>query len=86
MLARWSTRWWKPVLVGSALTLVFLARGVWALTVVSAAVGGLLALGQGVELRAIGAFALIAAGLVLVTRPELLRRKSAAPGSSRPPQ
>ena len=51
-----------------------------------AAVGGLLALSQGVELRAIGAFALIAAGLVLVTRPDLLRRKTAAPGSSRPPQ
>jgi len=39
-----------------------------------AAVGGLLALGEPVELRAIGAFALIAAGLVLVTRPEVTRR------------
>jgi drug/metabolite transporter (DMT)-like permease len=39
-----------------------------------AAVGGLLALGEPVELRAIGAFVLIAAGLVLVTRPEVLRR------------
>ncbi len=42
-----------------------------------AAVGGLLALGQPVELRAVGAFVLIAAGLVLVTRPEILRRISA---------
>jgi drug/metabolite transporter (DMT)-like permease len=39
-----------------------------------AAVGGLLALGEPVEFRAIGAFVLIAAGLVLVTRPEMLRR------------
>ena len=39
-----------------------------------AAVGGLLALGEPVELRAIGAFVLIAAGLVFVTRPEMLRR------------
>jgi probable blue pigment (indigoidine) exporter len=42
-----------------------------------AAVGGLLALGQPVEVRAIGAFVLIAAGLVLVTRPEILRRIAA---------
>jgi len=39
-----------------------------------AAVGGLLALEEPVELRAIGAFVLIAAGLVFVTRPEMLRR------------
>ncbi len=42
MLARWSAPWWKPVLVGSALTLVFLAVGLWALTVLSAAVAGFL--------------------------------------------
>jgi drug/metabolite transporter (DMT)-like permease len=42
-----------------------------------AAVGGLLALGEPVELRAIGAFVLIAAGLVFVTRPEMLRRIAA---------
>jgi len=45
-----------------------------------AAVGGLLALGEGVELRALGAFALIAAGLVLVTRPEIFRRRTATEG------
>lgn len=43
-----------------------------------AAVGGLLALGEPVELRAIGAFALIASGLVLVTRPEITRRIAAS--------
>ena len=42
MLARWSAPWWKPVLIGSALTLLFLALGIWALTVVSAAVAGFL--------------------------------------------
>ncbi len=42
MLARWSAPWWKPVLVGSALTLVFLAVGLWALTVLSAAIAGFL--------------------------------------------
>ena len=45
-----------------------------------AAVGGLLALQEPVELRAIGAFALIAAGLVLVTRPDLRRRGTSGPG------
>ena len=42
MLARWSAPWWKPVLIGSALTLVFLAVGLWAFTVLSAAIAGLL--------------------------------------------
>jgi MFS family permease len=42
MLARWSDPWWKPVLVGSAVTLVFLAVGLWALTVLSAAIAGFL--------------------------------------------
>jgi MFS family permease len=42
MLARWSDPWWKPVLVGSAVTLVFLAVGSWALTVLSAAIAGFL--------------------------------------------
>lgn len=37
-----------------------------------AALGGLLALGEAVELRAVGAFVLIWAGLVFVTRPEML--------------
>ena len=42
MLARWSAPWWKPVLIGSALSLVFLAIGAWALIVASAAVAGFL--------------------------------------------
>jgi hypothetical protein len=42
MLARWSAPWWRPVLVGSALTLVFLAVGLWMLTVLSAAIAGFL--------------------------------------------
>ena len=42
-----------------------------------AAVGGLLALGERVELRAVAAFVLIAVGLVLVTRPHLLRARGA---------
>jgi len=42
VLARWRAPWWKPVLIGSTLTLVFLALGIWALTVVSAAVAGFL--------------------------------------------
>ena len=42
MLAYLRAPWWKPVLVGSALSLVFLAIGVWALIVVSAAVAGFL--------------------------------------------
>src|SRR3989475_907526 len=54
-----------------------------------AAVGGLLALQEPVELRAIGAFVLIAAGLVLVTRPDLLRfrpkAEPLAPGGRPPP-
>ena len=54
-----------------------------------AAVGGLLALQEPVELRAIGAFVLIAAGLVLVTRPDLLRFRAKAeplaPGGRPPP-
>src|SRR2546428_2027123 len=50
-----------------------------------AAVGGLLALSQGVELRAIGAFALIAAGLFRVTLPDLLRRQTPRPWGPPPP-
>lgn len=42
MLLRWAAPWWKSVLVGSALTLVFLALGLWMLTVLSAAVAGFL--------------------------------------------
>ena len=46
-----------------------------------AAVGGLLALGQGIEFRALAGFALIAAGLVLVTRPDVLGRRRVAPAA-----
>ena len=42
MLARWSAPWWKSVLVGSVLTVVFLALGLWMLTVLSAAIAGFL--------------------------------------------
>ncbi len=35
--------WWRTALVGFALTLIFLAVGVWQLTVVAAAVAGYLA-------------------------------------------
>src|SRR2546426_379179 len=45
------------------------------------AVGGLLALGQGIEFRALAGFALIAAGLVLVTRPDVLGRRRVAPAA-----
>ncbi|GEM_PF-7131157 len=42
MLLRWAAPWWKSVLVGSVLTLVSLALGLWMLTVLSAAVAGFL--------------------------------------------
>ncbi len=42
MLARWAAPWWKSVLVGSALTALFLALGLWMLTVLSAAIAGFL--------------------------------------------
>ncbi len=42
MLASLRAPWWKPVLVGFALSLVFLGIGLWALIVVSAAVAGFL--------------------------------------------
>ena len=42
MLAYLRAPWWKSVLVGSALSLLFLAIGAWALIVVSAAVAGFL--------------------------------------------
>ena len=43
MLASFREPWWKAVLVGLALTLIFLAVGAWQLTVVSAAIAGFLA-------------------------------------------
>jgi len=42
MLAYLRAPWWKSVLVGSALSLLFLAIGAWAFIVVSAAVAGFL--------------------------------------------
>ncbi|TLZ72008.1 MAG: hypothetical protein E6K10_03445, partial [Methanobacteriota archaeon] len=42
MLASWREPWWKAVFVGTLLTLAFLAAGAWQLTVVAAAVAGLL--------------------------------------------
>jgi len=43
VLASFREPWWKAVLVGLALTLIFLAVGAWQLTVVSAAIAGFLA-------------------------------------------
>ena len=42
MLAAWRDPWWKSVLLGIVLTLVFLATGVWQLTVISGAIVGYL--------------------------------------------
>jgi len=42
VLASLREPWWKAVLAGLALTVVFLALGVWQLTVVSAGVAGFL--------------------------------------------
>ena len=42
MLATWREPWWKAVLVGFLLTLVFLAVGAWQLSVLAAAVAGVL--------------------------------------------
>ena len=42
MLATWREPWWRAVLVGFVLTLVFLAFGAWQLSIVSAAVAGFL--------------------------------------------
>ena len=58
MLASLRAPWWKPVLVGSALSLVFLVIGAWALIVVSAAVAGFLSgRGRGGAVRGIQATA-----------------------------
>ena len=43
MIASLREPWWRSVLLGLVLTLIFLATGVWQLTVVSAAVVGFLA-------------------------------------------
>ena len=43
MIASLREPWWRSVLFGLVLTLIFLATGVWQLTVVSAAVVGFLA-------------------------------------------
>ena len=42
MLAAWRDPWWKSVLLGIVLTLIFLATGVWQLTVISGAIVGYL--------------------------------------------
>ena len=42
MLASWREPWWKAVVVGTGLTLAFLAAGAWQMTVVAAAAAGLL--------------------------------------------